>query len=88
MYAQFQQKDQRDLARYQHALETLLTAEIEAKALIGDLKSMLELLPRENNCESPREPCLVSRAGVGVRAISSWSICGDICVVLEIPGTL
>ena len=49
MYAQFQQKDQRDLARYQHALETLLTAEIEAKALIGDLKSMLELLLEKLN---------------------------------------
>ena len=44
-YAQLQQRDQDDLARYQHALETLLTAEIEANALIEDLNAALEKLP-------------------------------------------
>lgn len=43
-YAQLQQKNQRDLARYHHALETLLTAEIEANGFIEDLKAVLENL--------------------------------------------
>lgn len=53
-----------------------------------DVKSMLELLLRENSCESLREPCLVN-IGVGARGtISSWGFCGDVCVLLEIPGAL
>jgi E3 ubiquitin-protein ligase SHPRH len=44
VYAQLQQKNQQDLARYHHALETLLAAEIEANTLIEDLKSTLENL--------------------------------------------
>jgi E3 ubiquitin-protein ligase SHPRH len=51
VYAQLQQKNHEDLARYQHALETLLTAETEAKALIKDLNAALEKLnlkPKHN----------------------------------------
>lgn len=44
VHVQLQQRDQRDLARYQHALETLDTAEIEVEALIDDLKARVEKL--------------------------------------------
>lgn len=54
-YAQLQQRNQGDLARYQHALETLLTAEIEANTLIEDLKAALEKLNSQPPKPSPPE---------------------------------
>ena len=53
-YAQLQQRNQEDLARYQHALETLLTAEIEANTLIEDLNTALE----ELNSQPPKSSSL------------------------------
>jgi E3 ubiquitin-protein ligase SHPRH len=44
VYAQLQQRNQEDRGRYQHALETLVTAEAEINALIEDLKAVLERL--------------------------------------------
>lgn len=55
VYAQLQQKNQADLARYHHALDTLLTAEIEANALIDDLKGVLENLNSQASKSNPRE---------------------------------
>jgi len=55
VYAQLQQKNQEDLARYQHALETLLTAETEAKALIKDLNAVLETLNSQQKHNSLEE---------------------------------
>lgn len=54
-FAQLQQKNQGDLARYHHALETLLTAEIEASALIEDLKAVLERLNSQASKLNSRE---------------------------------
>jgi E3 ubiquitin-protein ligase SHPRH len=44
LHAQLQQGNQEDLTRYQHALETLATAETEVEALIKDLNVALERL--------------------------------------------
>ena len=58
-YAQLQQRNQGDLARYQRALETLLTAEIEVTALIEDLNTALEKLILQSSKSHPLEqdPC-------------------------------
>lgn len=55
LYAQLQKENQQDLARYHHALETLLAAEIEANALIEDLRSTLEKLSSQASKSNSRE---------------------------------
>jgi E3 ubiquitin-protein ligase SHPRH len=40
-YAQLQQRDELDLGRYQHALDTLLLAEKEAEQMINDMKAAI-----------------------------------------------
>ena len=66
VYAQLQQKNQGDLARYHHALETLLTAEIEANALIDDLKAMLEKLNLQaTKSNSPEQDIFDDEKGKG-----------------------
>lgn len=54
-YAQLQQRNQGDIARYHHSLETLLTAEIEANELIEDLKIVLENLNSQALKSNARE---------------------------------
>lgn len=55
VYAQLQQKNQEDIARYHHALDTLLTAEIEANGLIEDLRAILEKLNLQASKSDSRE---------------------------------
>lgn len=52
IYAQLQQRDREDLARYQHALQTLCTAETEVNALIEDLNTALEKLSSQSKSNS------------------------------------